>query len=41
MTSLSIVVPTFNEAANIGLVIEGLAATLGDRSWEVIVVDDN
>jgi len=41
MTSLSIVVPTFNEAANIGLVIEGLAARLGDRSWEVIVVDDN
>jgi dolichol-phosphate mannosyltransferase len=41
MTDLSIVVPTFNEAGNIGRVIEGLATTLGAGSWEVIVVDDN
>lgn len=41
MTELSIVVPTYNEAANIGFVIEGVAAALGDRAWEVIVVDDN
>ncbi|HZP76248.1 MAG TPA: glycosyltransferase family 2 protein [Pseudolabrys sp.] len=38
---LSIIVPTFNEIANIPLLIERLHAALGDIAWEVIFVDDN
>ena len=38
---LSIVVPTFNEAANIGLLIEKLGEALGNLVWEVIFVDDD
>lgn len=41
MTELSIVVPTYNEAGNVALVLEGLTKALGARSWELIVVDDN
>ena len=41
MTDLSIVVPTYNEAGNIPLVLDGLAKALGERAWELIVVDDN
>lgn len=39
--TLSIVVPTFNERDNIGLLIENLGKTMGDTSWELIVVDDD
>jgi dolichol-phosphate mannosyltransferase len=38
---LSVVVPTFNEADNVGMVVERLDACLGDRHWEVIFVDDD
>jgi dolichol-phosphate mannosyltransferase len=38
---LSIIVPTFNESGNIAELIDSLAASLGDRSWEVIFVDDD
>ena len=38
---LSIIVPTFNESDNIAELIDCLAACLGDRSWEVIFVDDD
>jgi dolichol-phosphate mannosyltransferase len=38
---LSIVTPTFNEAANVGHVIEALDRALPDVPWEVIFVDDN
>ena len=40
--AISCVVPAFNEAANIGLLLTGLTeqlATLSDR-WEVLVIDD-
>ena len=37
---LSVVVPTFNEADNVGMVVERLDACLGDHRWEVIFVDD-
>ncbi len=33
--------PTFNEADNVGMVVERLDACLGDRHWEVIFVDDD
>ncbi|HVI99213.1 MAG TPA: glycosyltransferase family 2 protein [Sphingomonas sp.] len=38
---LAIVVPTFNEAANVATLVARLDAALDGRAWEVIVVDDN
>ena len=38
---LSVVVPTFNEAANVSVLVERLAATLRGVAWEVIFVDDD
>ena len=38
---LSIVVPTFNEAANVGVLIDRLNEALGAIRWEVIFVDDD
>jgi dolichol-phosphate mannosyltransferase len=38
---LTVVVPTFNEAANVRVLIERIACALKGLEWEVIVVDDN
>jgi len=38
---IAVVVPTFNEAANVACLIEKLDEALAGRSWEVIFVDDN
>jgi dolichol-phosphate mannosyltransferase len=38
---LSIVVPVFNEAANIGPLVELVSQALEDDAWELIFVDDN
>jgi dolichol-phosphate mannosyltransferase len=38
---LSIIVPTFNERENIAELIGRLVQCLGDRSWEVVFVDDD
>ena len=38
---LSVVVPTFNESANVPKVIAALEKTLAGIEWEVIFVDDN
>jgi dolichol-phosphate mannosyltransferase len=38
---LTIVVPTFNEKANIPLLVERLAQLLTSCDWEIIFVDDN
>jgi dolichol-phosphate mannosyltransferase len=38
---ISIVVPTYNEAPNIAMVHDALTRALADRSWELIVVDDD
>ncbi len=38
---VSIVVPTYNEAANVSMLYDRLAQTLAGRSWELIVVDDD
>jgi dolichol-phosphate mannosyltransferase len=38
---LSVVVPTFNERANVALVVERLARALSSCDWEVLFVDDN
>ena len=38
---LTVVVPTFNERANVPVLVERLAAALSMVDWEVIFVDDN
>jgi dolichol-phosphate mannosyltransferase len=38
---LSVIVPTFNEAPNVELVVEALVASLRGIDWEVIFVDDD
>lgn len=38
---LTIVVPTFNERANVGILARKLDSVLADITWEVIFVDDN
>jgi dolichol-phosphate mannosyltransferase len=38
---LSVVVPTFNEQANIPILVERLSRALAACDWEVIFVDDN
>jgi dolichol-phosphate mannosyltransferase len=38
---LSVIVPTFNERENIAELIDRLVLCLGNRSWEVIFVDDD
>jgi dolichol-phosphate mannosyltransferase len=38
---LSIIVPTYNERDNIAELIGRLVVCLGDRSWEVVFVDDD
>ncbi len=38
---LSIIIPTLNEAENLPLLIPQIAAAVGTRAYEVLVVDDN
>ena len=38
---LAVVIPTFNEAANVPVLVARLAAALEGRRWEAIVVDDD
>jgi len=37
---LSVVVPTYNEAGSVTGLAERLHAALGDREWELVIVDD-
>ena len=39
--TLSVIVPTYREAANVPELFGRLQAILGDHSWEMIVVDDD
>jgi len=41
MIELAVVVPTFNERENVGLLLEKLDAALDGIQWEVIFVDDD
>ena len=38
---LAVIVPTFNESANVPLLVAKLEAALAGRGWEVIFVDDD
>src|SRR5215469_17499754 len=38
--SVSIVIPVKNESGNIGPLVDEIAAALGDRTFEVVVIDD-
>ena len=39
--ALTVVAPTFNERANVGVLVERLHAALAGLAWQVIFVDDN
>jgi dolichol-phosphate mannosyltransferase len=39
--TISIIVPTYNEAANIEAIHDGIGKVLADFRWELIVVDDH
>lgn len=41
LVELTVVVPTFNEAANVPLVVERLDTVLAEINWEVVFVDDD
>lgn len=41
MLELAVVVPTFNEARNVPVMVAALDTALAGRRWEVIFVDDN
>ena len=41
LIELAIVIPTFNEAANVAVLVARLDAALAGRAWEAIFVDDN
>ena len=38
---LTVVIPTFNESANVPIIIERVAAALAEVDWEIIFVDDD
>jgi len=38
---ISLIIPTLNEAENLSLLVEQIAAALQGRSYEIIIVDDN
>ncbi len=38
---ISVIIPTYNEAGNLPILVERLAAALADRSYELVVVDDD
>src|SRR3546814_12517426 len=38
---LAVVIPTFNEAANVAALVARLDTALAGRIWDAIVVDDN
>jgi dolichol-phosphate mannosyltransferase len=39
--SVSVVVPTYNEAGNVAMIYDALARALAGWSWELVVVDDD
>ena len=39
--TLAVVIPTFNESLNVGVLVERLHATLQGVSWEAVFVDDD
>lgn len=41
IATLSIVVPTFNEAENVALLVEKVGTVLAGEAWELVFVDDD
>ncbi len=41
LLELAVVIPTFNEAANVPLLVAKLDVALAGRTWEAIFVDDD
>ncbi|WP_374651734.1 glycosyltransferase, partial [Rhizorhabdus sp.] len=38
---VSLIIPTYNEKANIAPLVEAVRSALGDIPWEIIIVDDD
>src|SRR6185312_11760055 len=38
---LTLVVPTYNESANVPVLVERVAKVLGEAPWEIVFVDDD
>ena len=38
---VSIIIPTYNEVENVGPLISELGSTLGDKDYQILVVDDS
>lgn len=38
---VSIIVPTYNERENLEILVKRIASSLGDKEYEIIIVDDN
>ena len=41
LLELAVVIPTFNEAANVPLLVAKLDVALAGRAWEAIFVDED
>lgn len=41
MISLSVIIPTFNEAGNISLLLDDICSTLAEIDFQIVVVDDD
>jgi dolichol-phosphate mannosyltransferase len=39
--AITVIVPTFNERANVGAIVDGVRKALDGESWELIFVDDD
>ena len=39
--NIAVILPTFNERANLPVMIERIARALADEDWEILIVDDN
>ena len=40
MVRLSIVVPVYNEEANVPILVDEIREALGEEAWELLIVDD-
>ena len=38
---IAVILPTFNERANLPVMIERIARALAHEDWEILIVDDN
>ncbi len=39
--AVSVVIPTYNESANVAALVDAVGRVMGDIAWEIIIVDDD